>query len=298
MSQPGWYPDPGGARGRYRYWSGSSWSAETTADPARTPAPGTPSGPGPSRGGRGPWWIAVLVLVVAAALVGWFVTRSTGTSATPEDTSTARPSVSAWNETSTPTPSASPSESVPQPHAGTLVDCPVAEPDSIPHSSDGRLHGGHLSVAKLPDPWFDDFTGFVNWSVDTRGQLLEIVPGWVSNSAVGGLRVSDGFTSPRQAAYAFLSCYATSSYYQGFTGRTDLASAAVTVDGHPGWHLRSEVRVLFPADPSITGDVVDLVVVDTGDRAMLSYWEGNATIGDQAVQHQIDQVAGTLRVGD
>ena len=296
MSQPGWYPDPGGARGQYRYWDGTSWSTQITSDPARTPAPGSGAPSGEPRNGRGAWWIGAVVLLVVAGLVAWFVTRSTGESAAPEDTTTARPTVSAWNESSTPSSSGSPSAD--EPGNATLVSCPVSRPTTLTHSSDGRLHGGHLSVEKLPPPWFDDFTGFVGWSVDTAGQLLQVVPGWVSNSAVGGLLVSDGFTSPKQAAYGFLSCYATSSYYQGFTGRTDTASGAVTIDGHPGWHLRSEVRVIFPTDARITGDVVDVVVVDTGDPTMLSYWEGNATIGDEAVQRQIDQVAGTLRVGD
>ncbi|WP_084635077.1 DUF2510 domain-containing protein [Propionicicella superfundia] len=26
MSQPGWYPDPGGAPGQFRYWDGTTWS--------------------------------------------------------------------------------------------------------------------------------------------------------------------------------------------------------------------------------------------------------------------------------
>ncbi|HET9127597.1 MAG TPA: DUF2510 domain-containing protein [Propionibacteriaceae bacterium] len=297
MSQPGWYPDPGGAHGRYRYWNGSSWSSETTSDPRATPAPGlSPTDPPAGPRGRSTRWVVGVVLVVVAALVAWFVTRSTGPSAAPEDTSTATPTVSAWNETSTPSASGTPPDQ--PPGAASLVDCPVSPLVTLPHTADGRLHGGHLSVEKLPAPWFDDFTGFVNWSVDTSGQLLEIVPGWVSNSAVGALLTSDGFTSPKQAAYAFLSCYATSSYYRGFTGRSDVVSQAVSVDGHPGWHLRSQVRVVYPEDPSITGDVVDIIVVDTGDPRMLSYWEGNATIGDQPVQRQIDQVAASLTVGD
>ncbi len=297
MSRPGWYPDPAGAHGRYRYWNGESWSQQTTTTPAATPAPS----PEPERGrgprGHGGWWIALIALVVAGGLVAWFVTRAGTPTAAPVDTNTAAPTVSAWNETSTPSPSAPPaSAAAPGPAVG--VACPLAPPVVLAHTLDGRLHGGHLSVEKLPAPWVDDFTGFVDWSVDTRGQLLEIVPGWVSNSAVGGLLTSQGFTDPEQAAYAFLSCYATSSYYRGFTGRTDLASRPITVDGHPGWYLRSEVRVVYPSDPRIMGDVVDVVVVDTGDPTMLSYWEGNATIGDQPVQREIDQVRSSLRVGD
>ena len=30
----GWYPDPGGAADRYRYWDGTTWSATTTDDPS------------------------------------------------------------------------------------------------------------------------------------------------------------------------------------------------------------------------------------------------------------------------
>ena len=57
----GWHPDPGGARGRFRYWDGSRWSAETTADPT-APPPGPP--PAPRRRSRG-----VLVGAVIAGLV-------------------------------------------------------------------------------------------------------------------------------------------------------------------------------------------------------------------------------------
>ena len=26
MAQPGWFPDPGGQAGMFRYWDGSAWS--------------------------------------------------------------------------------------------------------------------------------------------------------------------------------------------------------------------------------------------------------------------------------
>jgi hypothetical protein len=36
--KPGWYPDPAGATGLYRWWDGSSW-AEVTSDSAQAPPP-------------------------------------------------------------------------------------------------------------------------------------------------------------------------------------------------------------------------------------------------------------------
>ncbi|MDK9297683.1 DUF2510 domain-containing protein, partial [Propionibacterium freudenreichii] len=44
MPTPGWYPDPAGTPGLYRYWDGQAWTGATTNDPAATPAPG-PQGP-------------------------------------------------------------------------------------------------------------------------------------------------------------------------------------------------------------------------------------------------------------
>ena len=41
MPSPGWYPDPAGTPGRYRYWDGQAWSETTTTDPAATPPPGS-----------------------------------------------------------------------------------------------------------------------------------------------------------------------------------------------------------------------------------------------------------------
>ncbi len=299
MSMPGWYPDPAGNPGHFRYWNGSTWSQQTTTTPQSTPAPPDPAGPGgvpptPHRRGRGPLVAAITAIVLLALTLTWFLNRSGTTASAPEDTNTSTPTISAWNETSTPTPSKNPS-SEQAPSQAVLTDCPVAPLMSLDHPDDGRLHGGHISVERLGDGWYDDESGFVSWAVDSSGQMKPIVDSWVSNSAVGGLLKSDGFTDPHRSALAFMSCYASSSYYNGFTGRKDLTSQKMTIDGHSAWWLRSEIRVDFD-DPSVQGDIVDLIVVDTGDPTMLSYWEGNATIGDDAVQQEIDQVRSTVRV--
>ncbi|MDR3070001.1 MAG: DUF2510 domain-containing protein [Propionibacteriaceae bacterium] len=33
MSKAGWYPDPGGQSGQYRYWDGNNWTTSVSADP-------------------------------------------------------------------------------------------------------------------------------------------------------------------------------------------------------------------------------------------------------------------------
>ena len=46
----GWYPDPAGAPGRFRYWDGTTWSTVDHDQPgrsatARTPSAGSPAAP-------------------------------------------------------------------------------------------------------------------------------------------------------------------------------------------------------------------------------------------------------------
>ncbi|MGI3781689.1 MAG: DUF2510 domain-containing protein [Janthinobacterium lividum] len=49
----GWYPDPGGGQGLYRYWNGQAWSAATTVDPASAPPPQGIVNPGSAAGTAG-----------------------------------------------------------------------------------------------------------------------------------------------------------------------------------------------------------------------------------------------------
>lgn len=49
----GWYPDPGGGQGLYRYWDGQAWSAATTTDPASAPPPQGLVNPGSAAGTAG-----------------------------------------------------------------------------------------------------------------------------------------------------------------------------------------------------------------------------------------------------
>ena len=94
-----------------------------------------------------------------------------------------------------------------------------------------------------------------------------------------------------------MSCFATSSYYIGFTGRQDLVSQQVSIDGNLGWHLRSEIFVNIPTLPKVQGDVVDVIVVDTGSADSLGLFVSSSTIGDSSRGALVDQCIASLKVG-
>ncbi|MBA8796198.1 hypothetical protein FHX74_003851 [Friedmanniella endophytica] len=52
MARAGWYPDPGGQPGLYRYWDGKAWSAGTSTNPA-SPPPSQALGGTPQPGATG-----------------------------------------------------------------------------------------------------------------------------------------------------------------------------------------------------------------------------------------------------
>ena len=292
MSMPGWYPDPAGTPGHYRYWDGSRWSAETTADPKHSAAPtGAPPEPRPGRGGL---IAAIAIVLVAVLAVVWFLNRQQTSASAPEDTNTAAPTVSPWNETSTPTPKPSSTASQPAPSQGTLVACPADGGDtSVPVG--GILQAGGLSADAIPGWQLGGFS--MQWAFGTQAVTDVVYPGWFSVASVSLLSVADGFQTPRASAASVMSCFASSRYYQGFTGRQDLLSEPVTIDGHHGWRIRSEIRVSISALPQVQGDVVDIIVVDTGSTDSLSLFLSSYTIGDTGRGSLVDQCIASLRVG-
>ena len=57
-AKAGWYPDPGGGQGLFRYWDGKAWSAATSPNPSAPPptqglvgAGATPQSPAGGGGG-------------------------------------------------------------------------------------------------------------------------------------------------------------------------------------------------------------------------------------------------------
>lgn len=279
MSAPGWYPDPQ-SQGRYRYWDGNTWTNDVMnsdgSEPKKSPLP---------------WiWFAVAMVAVVGLLV--VLVYRPGVTAGPgvsTDTNSSRPTGSQWDET---IPSETPTE--PQdPGPGTVVECPRdTGEDRSDLSADGRLHGGDLSV--VPPSGWERSPTYMPGVVDHNSMLRPIIPGWISSISVGALRYSDGFGDPQIAAQQMMSCVASSSLFSSFTGRNDLLDEAIRLDGYQGWRITSEVFVDFPEE--VDGDIVDIIVIDTGDPDHLSIYVSAATIDLTDNLEEVAQAQSTLRV--
>src|SRR5215207_8908297 len=187
----GWHPDPGGARGRFRYWDGSRWSAETTADPT-APPPGPP--PAARRRPRGVLVGAVLAGLVVLVLLALAV-RSFLVGVWPIAVDPAPPPTVVGDDSSpTPSPipsSPSPSPSPSRPSASVLVPCPLGLPNlRAAHPVDGRVYGGNLSFPAEPTyrPATEEPRMTFAYDVIQQQLAVSATPAWIAQLAVGQLR--------------------------------------------------------------------------------------------------------------
>lgn len=278
MSAPGWYPDPTGDKGAFRFWDGASWTQQTHS-----------AAPPPT---KRPWLWFVLAMVVITGLVGLFVLRPPSLTATPADDNSAKPTGSQWNEVPpTPTPT-EPEES----GSGETVECPQNSFDDRSEvSSDGRMHGGGLSF-EAPGGWdWQKRPVSMPWLHDHNSTIKTITSGWMSNLSVGEVKRSEGFADPRTTAAQLMDCLASSGLYLGFTGREDLLDESFTLDGHGGWRMTAEVHVGNQGD--ILGDVVDVIVLDLGNPDKLAVFISCATIDNKKNLDEVREATESLRAG-
>ncbi|GAA2107523.1 hypothetical protein GCM10009841_27640 [Microlunatus panaciterrae] len=295
MSKAGWYPDPGGQQGLFRYWDGRAWSAATSPNPnaappvqglgaasAQTPAqpgagyPGQAYGQqgmgqpgyGPQAGGayanyqqtqkkRSPvgWWIGAAALLVVIIIVVVLAVRSMGGNG---------PFAGG------PGGGGQPSEDVcPQQQAQT------ASPPS--HPNDGRVHGGPISYPLLPAPWgAPQGDTRVPFGSDVQSQIVTVEenyqPGnsWVASVLVGELQAGDGFYTPEQGAGIVVKCILGAFYGDNEVQRADKKNQKMTVDGHDAWIVESQLS--FNIEGLKTkGELLIVVIVATGATAGLYY---------------------------
>ncbi|UMG94006.1 hypothetical protein [Nocardioides sp. TF02-7] len=176
-------------------------------------------------------------------------------------------------------------------------------PTTTPPAGARNVSGGGLTMPvprgyepnvdyAMPFTWADDFTPVQ--------KVIEIGDeqqyGWVSIYGVGGLARGNGFDDPAQAAEAVMQCMAASSdLYSSFTGRTDVSAGPVTVDGHEAHQVTAELRV---DDPRLeaTGDLAQVVVVDTGDPETLGLYITVVPLGDDALAREQARMVDRIRV--
>jgi hypothetical protein len=302
MAVAGWYPDPAGVPGRYRYWDGSSWLTVTTDDPGRpAPAESPASGPTrsePSSGGEPPsrpparWRrlaiivgvlaVAVSTVVAVAILIGNF--RSLVDNPLPN--ATGSPS-GVSSPSATQPPSATPS---PVP----LVPCPKGNPNQrAPHPIDGRVYGGNLSFEAQQTFEPAALEARFGFAYDVLQQTLPVSqnPAWIAQLAVGQLREEDGFVhDARNTVESLARCITTGTMYSPYVPtRSDIRSESLSIDGRHGWLIESEITVDRP-DVALLGDHVIFIVVRDGKD--WGFFFGAVPIGNT----QLDAVlASTVR---
>jgi hypothetical protein len=292
MAQPGWYPDPDGTPNRYRWFDGAGWTDQVTTggQGAAGGGSGGSGGPEPDRG-RSPLKavLAAAVLILVLILVGWLVLRpkSDNSQLAQPDQNSSTPTVSAWNEKSV------------SPSAGSsVVKCPAGAGSQANSSVDGRLRSGRISVAKISG-WAEQPMQ-MPWVRDIASQTVMVYTAnptsWMSVSGVGQLAAADGFSDPKTAAQQMTDCFASSQYYSGYTGTKVVSQQEFDRNGHTGWWIRSEIYVSIPELPQVKGDVVDVVVMDTGQSDFLGVYFNSATIGDSARQKLVDAARESIQV--
>ncbi|GAA3703973.1 hypothetical protein GCM10022204_21660 [Microlunatus aurantiacus] len=285
---PGWYPDPAGAPGRFRFWDGQRWGAATTDRPdARFPPESAPhvqpiqrpsvppsAHPGGTAAGTAPgaqpvgaprrrpwgWWLAAGVVLLAVAVVAVLVVRSVAGSVGPgpvEDPG---------------------QDSCPR---ATAVSSPAAP------STGDRVRSGLLSYPRLAEPFKapgdDDRTPFGHDVQSQQAFVERSADGqteWVAWALIARLLAGDGFYGPEQGAGVVADCVVALFYDDHEIKRTDTRRAAITVDGHEAYVIESHLTFDIPGIKA-KGETMIVVVVDVGTgEAGLFY----GTIPDNAPQ--------------
>lgn len=249
--EPGWYHDPAGRQGHYRYWDGQQWSERTTTSPT-----------GETSGGRWKQWlmpgllvlgVIVLVVIVILALPGLGGGGRDPKEANPSDF------------------------------------CPIQSDTQTPfsHAADGRVHGGKLSYPTLGSPWgpveSDERLPYGR-DVHTQNVTIEAnyQPGknWVASVLIAQLASGDGFATPAGGLDIVSACSLGVFYGDAKVSAKDVQRKSFTVDGHRAalleQQLSFEIRGL-----SAKSETLLMVVVETGQAQYSLYY---ASVPENAPQ--------------
>lgn len=306
----GWYPDPGGGDGLYRYWDGRVWSASTSTHP---------SGPPPAQG-----------LVNAGSAAG-----STPEVAHTHYGSTQNPSSSnPYGQSSYPDNAYAQYQQVRRKRSGvgwwiagaalvvvivivaviavraitgggvtaggglpggqdTSEVCPrprlpTAAPPAEP--ADGRVHGGPVSYPRLGPPWGaprpDDRVPFgVNALAQEITVQANYAPSesWVASVLVGELQAGDGFFTPQQGSQIVVRCIIGAFYGNNPVTSDVKKDQAATIDGHDAWIVESHLSFDIPGLQT-KGELLIVAIVAANEAGSGLYYASIPDTSPELVQ--------------
>ena len=310
MSKAGWYPDPGGQQGMFRWWDGMQWTPQLTANPYAGPPQAdpmqpfaAPTGPGAlpmqdgtqphpqapydyssydtrRRSGPGPILALAAVAVLLVGLVVGSLFLLGGGRLGP---------LGGEQPASNPTGNVCPPKRI-------LQDEPANRTAPV-----GRVQGGKLSYPQLGAPWGSVMReDRVPFGRDVYGQSVMVEPNydgdasWVASIVVGELVAGDGFFSPEQGAEIVTRCVLGVFYADAEVGRTDRVNQATTVDGREAWLVEMHLSFDIP-NLQEKGETAIIMIVKTGEESSSLYY---ASIPDSRPEllATAREVQGQLRV--
>jgi Protein of unknown function (DUF2510) len=303
-ANPGWYPDPGGGQGLFRYWDGNAWSAAVSPNPsAPPPAQGLVGGGTPQQGdqpnvqggqpygqggqpayGQSPYgqdygssaYADYQELESKKSPIGWWIAGTALVIGIIVVAVIAIRAVTGGDTGTTGGPVAQPSQDACPPQS-------TASPEPGNHPADGRVHGGPVSYPRLGPPWGPpQGETRVPFGSDVQSQ---VVPdqinydgngaNWVAQILVGELQAGDGFFTPEQGSQIVVKCILGAFYGNNPVKSNVKVNEKTTIDGHEAWLVESQLTFDI-AGLKAKGELLIVAIVSAGNRSGLYY----ATIPD------------------
>ncbi len=309
-AKAGWYPDPGGGQGLFRYWDGRAWSAATSPNPTAPPptqglvgagtAPqaeqqygqagqaaygqsGQQYGHGAQTGqpmyGQSPYdpsygsaYANYQDLQNKKSPVGWWIAGGVLVIVIVVVAVLAIRAVTGGQIGATGVPSGQPSQDV-CPAENTASPSPTAS-----HPADGRVHGGPVSYPMLSAPWgAPQGENRVPFGSDVQSQVVGVEQdydgkgsNWVASVLVGELQAGDGFFTPEQGSQIVVKCILGKFYGDNPVESNVKVNEKTTIDGHDAWLVESQLTFDIPGLET-KGELLIVAIVSAGNRSGLYY---------------------------
>ena len=296
-AKPGWYPDPGGGLGLFRYWDGKAWSAATSPNPSAPPpsqglvgapqggqggqqygqAGGQPTAGQPTYGASpygqnyGTAYANYQELEKKKSPIGWWIAGGALVIVIIVVAVLAIRAVTGGDTGTTGVPG-QPSQDV----------CPAEstatpEPNSS-HPADGRVHGGPVSYPMLGPPWgAPQGENRVPFGSDVQSQLVPVETdydgngaNWVAQITVGELQAGDGFFTPEQGSQIVVKCILGKFYGDNPVKSNVTVNKGTNIDGHDAWLVESKLTFDI-AGLQTKGELLIVAIVSAGNRSGLYY---------------------------